>query len=269
VTERLLASGTAGRVAAGDVCLAYRYVEGARRQPLLLFLHEGLGSISLWRDFPDEIAERTGLPALIYDRAGYGGSGPLPCRRDPRYLHDYAWRELPALLEAFNEARPLILIGHSDGGTIALLFAARHPNRVIGLATLAAHVRVENETLEGIRQATAEYRRGALRDRLERHHGPKTDRLFHAWSDTWLDTGFLGWNIESDLTRVACPVLALQGADDEYGTPGQLHSIQTHVSGPCETLLIPDCGHSPQFQSRPTTANKIVGFVAALDPATA
>jgi len=266
MTDRVATPADPGGIVVGDVCLAYRYLKGARRQPLLLFLHEGLGCISLWRDFPDEIVERTGLPALIYDRAGHGRSDPLPAPRDPRYLHDYAWQELPALLQALDETRPLILVGHSDGGTIALLFAARYPQRVIGVITAAAHVSVESEALAGIRDAVAGFHRGDLRQRLERHHGDKTGTIFHAWSDTWLGSDFLDWNIESDIAPVACPVLALQGADDEYGTAGQLHSIQTHVRGPCATVLIPDCGHAPQFQARTATAQRIADFIAGLMP---
>ncbi len=264
MTARVPAPADPGRIAVGDLCLAYRYLAGMRRQPLLLFLHEGLGCISLWRDFPDQLVELTGLPALVYDRAGYGRSDPLPARRDRRYLHDYAWQELPALLRALDETRPLLLVGHSDGGTIALLYAARFPHRVAAVITAAAHVSVEREALAGIRTAVAGFRHGDLQQRLERHHGDKTAAVFHGWSDTWLDRDFRDWNIESDIAAVACPVLALQGENDEYGTPGQLRSIKAHVRGPCETALIPDCGHAPQFQARPTTMKTIAAFISAL-----
>jgi pimeloyl-ACP methyl ester carboxylesterase len=253
-----------GRIGVGGTRLAYRYLHADRRGPLLLFLHEGLGSTSLWRDVPGEIGERSGLPVLIYDREGYGRSDPLRTGRTRAYLHDYAWRELPALLAALDEHRPLVLIGHSDGGTIALLFAARFPDRVVGIVTEAAHVFVEPEALAGIRRAVIEFEQGDLRDRLRRYHGEKTDATFRAWSDTWTSGGFRGWNIEAEIGTVVCPILALQGADDEYGTPAQLDSIRNHVSGPCRTILLPDCGHVPHFQSRQLATAAIVEFVKSV-----
>ncbi len=244
--------------------LAYRYLHADRCGPLLLFLHEGLGSTSLWRDVPDEIGERSGLPVLIYDREGYGRTDPLRTGRTCAYLHDYAWRELPAMLDALDEHRPLVLIGHSDGGTIALLFAARFPDRVVGVVTEAAHVFVEPEALAGIRRAVFEFEHGKLRDRLRRHHGEKTDAMFRAWSDTWTSGRFRGWTIEAEIGTVVCPILALQGADDEYGTPAQLESIRNCVSGPCRTILLPDCGHVPHFQSRHLATAAIVEFVKSV-----
>lgn len=264
MAENFGSAGARSRVSVGGTDIAYRYTTASERQPLLLFLHEGLGSISLWRDVPDEIGSRTGLPALVYDRQGYGQSDPLQRERTPSYLHDYAWQELPALLDALGERRPLILVGHSDGGTIALLYASRFADRVRGVVTEAAHVSVEQEALDGIRDAEREFDRGRLRERLARHHGDKTETTFRAWSDTWSSARFLGWSIESEIRAVECPILAMQGANDEYGTPAQLDAIAAHVNGPCRLLLIPDCGHTPHLDARGTAVHAIVDFVAEL-----
>ncbi|HET9702216.1 MAG TPA: alpha/beta fold hydrolase, partial [Burkholderiales bacterium] len=159
--------------------------DAAKRSPTLVFLHEGLGSTGQWRDFPRALAERTGLPALLYDRQGYGGSDPLYSPRSARYLHREALEVLPEVLERCG-VDDVILVGHSDGGSIALLYAAAHPQRVRGAVTEAAHVFVEEETLAGIRAAGDAWRNTQLKEKLARYHGSKTHALFHAWHDTWL-----------------------------------------------------------------------------------
>lgn len=248
-------------VAGGRRLLAERLSPpAATAGPVLVFLHEGLGSIGLWKDFPAALCRRLHRPGLVYDRWGYGGSEPLDRPRTARYLHDEAERFLPEVLAATGVERP-VLIGHSDGGSIALLYAAAFPDRPVALVTEAAHVFVEPETLAGIRAAVEAFRTTDLKRRLARHHGDKTAGLFAAWADTWLAPGFASWNIEAALPRVTAPLLVLQGADDEYGTPAQVEAIARGVSGPVETHLLPACAHVPHHQARAAVLELTAGFV--------
>lgn len=224
--------------------------------PPLLFLHEGLGCIALWKDFPAGLCRSLNRNGIVYDRLGYGRSDPLDGPRDPRYLHDEAYRVLPALLDALDVSRA-VLIGHSDGGTIALLAAGAFPERVAAVVCEAAHVFVEEITLAGIRAAGEAFAEGELRRRLQRYHGEKTDATFAAWHDTWLSPAFRDWSIEAELARVTCPTLVLQGEDDEYGTPAQVTAIARGVSGPVETALIPGCAHVPHHQAREDVTARI------------
>lgn len=226
----------------------------------LVFLHEGLGSVAQWRDFPDALCAELSLDGLAYDRAGHGASDAAPAPRTSRYLHDEAWQVLPALLDAAGIARA-VLVGHSDGGTIALLFAARFPDRVAAAITEAAHVHVEPETLAGIAAAVAAWRTTDLRRRLERHHGAKAEALFCAWADTWLAPGFRHWTIAAELAGLACPLLLIQGGDDEYGTAAQMDAIARAARGPVERLLLPGVGHTPHRQDRARTLRAMVDFV--------
>ncbi len=234
----------------------------------LVFLHEGLGSVGQWQDFPDALCGALGMEGLVYDRAGHGGSDALPAARTSRYLHDEAWQVLPAVLDAAAIDRA-VLVGHSDGGTIALLFAARFADRVAAAVTEAAHVHVEPETLAGIAAAVEAWRTTDLRQRLARHHGDKTEALFQAWADTWLAPGFRDWNIAEDIAGLACPVLLIQGAEDEYGTPRQLAAIAGAALGPVERLLLPGVGHTPHRQARATTLQAMADFVRRRVPGVA
>lgn len=194
---------------------------GAGDPPVLVFLHEGLGSIAQWRDFPAALCRATGLAGLVYDRWGFGGSEPLELPRPRDYLEREAERALPRVLEACGVERP-ILVGHSDGGSIALLYAAAHPARPLACITEAAHVFVEAVTLDGIRAAADAWRTGGLPARLARYHGDKTEAVFRGWTETWLRADFRDWNIEARLPAIACPLLVIQGADDEYGSKAQV-----------------------------------------------
>lgn len=247
-------------VKAGGRRLAVRLIAWERRPPCLVFLHEGLGSIAQWQDFPQELAEAAALPALVYERYGHGRSDPLGEPRQPAYLHEEALIALPEVLRACAAGDPL-LVGHSDGGSIALIYASRagadRPARAV--VTMAAHVFVEPESLAGIRRTVAAYETGGLRRRLEHYHGDRTDRLFRGWADIWLSEAFRDFRIE--LSGVECPVLALQGEDDEYGTPEQLRRIAAGVRGPVETELIPRCGHAPYRQARETVLRRVVEFI--------
>ena len=232
----------------------------------LIFLHEGLGSIAQWTargsDVPARLAAATGCPALVYERQGYGGSDPLTAPRTPRYLHDEAWEVLPRVLDEAGIDRG-VPVGHSDGGSIALLFAARFPDRVAGLVSAAAHVVVEDITLDGIRAAVAAFEApdGRLRAALARYHGDRVDAVFRAWADAWLSPRFAGFDIVGELAGVTAPVLALQGAQDEYGSPRQLELIERGVPGPVETWLVPDCGHVPHHQAAGRVLTSLAAFV--------
>jgi pimeloyl-ACP methyl ester carboxylesterase len=228
--------------------------------PPLVFLHEGLGSIAQWRDFPGALCEAAGRPGLVYERFGYGGSAPPPPgARTPRYLHVEADR-LVGVLDALRIARA-DLVGHSDGGSIALLAGARQPARFGRIVTMAAHVLVEDVTLAGIRAAQLTYAGTDLRARLMRYHGEGTDALFRAWADTWLSAPFRAWNIEGELRTLTAPVLAVQGEGDEYGTLDQLARIKAAVGGPCATWAVPKASHHPHFQARAEVLDRLAAFL--------
>ena len=229
----------------------------------LVLLHEGLGCIEFWRDLPAALAEDLERQVLVYDRHGYGGSSPCDTPRGVDYLHIEAHTYLPALLDATG-IQKAVLIGHSDGGSIALLFAARFPWRCAGVVSEAAHIFVDETTLAGIRHAVKAYREGDLRERLTRYHGAQTDAVFRAWADTWLAPWFCPWSIERDIREAACPVLAIQGAKDPYGEPAQVEGIAAAVSGPAQVLILPDCGHTPHNEDRKAWKAAVTDFLARL-----
>jgi pimeloyl-ACP methyl ester carboxylesterase len=243
--------------------LRIRRLAQQRRSPVLVFLHEGLGCIELWRDFPAALVEVTGLDGLIYDRWGHGRSDPLTVGRTPRYLHDEAFESLPEVLSQ-SGMEDVILIGHSDGGTIALLYGARYSKGIRGMITEAAHVFVEDVTLEGIRETVKIYETTDFKEKLARYHGDNTDTLFRAWADTWLAPEFRTWNVESYLPQVVCPLLVIQGRDDEYATKAQVDAIANQVSGPARPLLVPGCGHTPHRQARDVVLKEMADFIATL-----
>jgi len=198
----------------------------------------------MWRDFPSRLCERAGARGLAYSRPGYGGSRDTDIReRDVDYLHREAYDVLPALLDELRIDERVWLFGHSDGGTIALLFAARFPQRVAGAIVVAPHIFVEEVTVAGVQRALGAYDE-ATRARLGRYH-PDPDAVFQAWTGIWLDPRFRGWNIEREIAGIRCPVLAIQGRDDEYATMEQVHGIARHVQG-ARVLELDACGHSPQ-----------------------
>jgi pimeloyl-ACP methyl ester carboxylesterase len=228
--------------------------------PTIVFLHEGLGSIGQWRDFPAALCLMIGLPGLAYDRWGYGKSDPVTLPRPVRYLHEEALTTLPEVLEKC-EVGEAILVGHSDGGSMALMFASIYPKQILGIVTEAAHVFVEDVTVKGIEEAVQIYRTTDLPERLSKYHGANTDLMFRGWAETWLSPEFRSWNVEEYLPGVTCPVLAIQGVDDQYGTPAQVESITGKVSGPARKLLIPACGHIPHHEARAVVLSEINRFV--------
>jgi pimeloyl-ACP methyl ester carboxylesterase len=251
-------------VRAAGRSLAYEWIGETRGGgPALVFLHEGLGSIRQWRDFPAELAAASGCRALVYDRYGYGQSEVLAePRRTVRFMHDEGLVVLPELLSELHVENPL-LIGHSDGASIALIHAgAGHPVRAV--VAMAPHVFIEPVCLSSIRTATETFETTDLPQKLGRYHRDAR-KTFYGWADVWLDPEFKGWDIRADyLPGVRAPVLAIQGHDDEYGTMAQLDEIARRVSGPCELLKLENCGHSP-FRDQPDAViSSVNAFVKKL-----
>jgi pimeloyl-ACP methyl ester carboxylesterase len=243
--------------------IAYEWVgEPASGKPTLVFLHEGLGSIRQWRDFPHKVAAATGCRALVYDRYGYGQSeGLQEARRTVRFMHDEALHALPDLLKALAIENPL-LIGHSDGASIALIHAGAGDG-VRGVLAMAPHVFIEPICLTSIDKAAQTFESTDLAQRLGRYHRDAR-KTFYGWADVWLDAEFKGWDIRDDyLPTVRSPVLAIQGYDDKYGTMAQLDEIARRVKAPCELLKLKDCGHAP-FRDQPErTLEAVVRFATA------
>lgn len=229
--------------------------------PTLVLLHEGLGCITMWRDFPAKLAAATGCRTIAYSRPGYGASDPHPAPRQPDYMHREAREILPAVLAALAVERPL-LVGHSDGGSIALIFAASFPELPVGLAVMAPHEFVEAETLAGIRAARDAWRTTDWPRRLARHHRD-AESVFADWNDCWLSPAFRDWNIEDCLPAIRCPVLAIQGCDDEYATMRQIEAIAAAVPG-TQLLALADCGHSPQRDQEAAVLAALSEFVSCL-----
>lgn len=227
--------------------LYYELIEGNQNYPYLVFLHEGLGCTAMWEDFPARLCMVTGCPGLVYDRLGYGKSSLLNAELSIHFMHAYGLIELPQVLETLIPEKAFILIGHSDGGSISLIFAAGKPRLLKGIITEAAHVHVGPETVDGIEKVDKAYRQGKMKG-LAKYHGDKTDTIFRAWSQTWLSPWFRHWDIEYLLPSIDSPLLVIQGREDQYGSLAQVEAIVSKTTGPAQPLLIDHCGHSPHLQ---------------------
>lgn len=218
--------------------------EAASRYPTVVFLHEGLGSVALWKDFPERFCRANGLRGLVFSRYGYGRSTPRPLQEPLTmdFMHYEADQVLPALLARLGVQRPW-LFGHSDGASIALLHAARHGAELSGIVVAAPHIMVEEIGLASIRRAREAYLAGSLRERLAQYHGD-VDSAFRGWNDIWLDPSFRDWDIRSEVANIGVPILAIQGEDDEYGTLEQVRGI-ARLAPQTQLMILPDCGHSP------------------------
>ena len=251
-------------VTAGGRRLEYAWVgEGDAAAPVIVMLHEGLGSVALWRDFPASVHAATGLRVLVYSRWGYGKSEPIP--RGPRpveYLNPEGREVLPDLLRQLGIARP-ILLGHSDGGSIAFIHAGSGAAPApVGVITMAAHLFVETVSTISIAKARVAYEESDLRAKLARFHDD-VDGAFYSWNTTWLLPAFIqGFNIEADVARVRCPVTAIQGAEDEYGTAKQLDAIREKTQGRAEIVVLANCRHSPH-RDQPDATLAAIGRHAA------
>lgn len=232
--------------------------------PLLLFLHEGLGSLSMWKDFPRRLCDSLGWRGLVYSRPGYGRSTPRPPEEvwELDFMHRQAHEVLPALLEVLGvdpRREQLWLFGHSDGASIALLYAAHFPDLPAGAVVLAPHIRVEPLTVASIERAAQAYREGDLRARLARYHD-EPDSPFWGWNRIWLHPPFLQWSIEDEIAPIRCPLLAVQGLDDEYGSLEQVRGIARRVPQ-TQLLELPHCGHSPHRDQSESLIAAVLTFV--------
>ncbi|MDQ3060247.1 MAG: alpha/beta hydrolase [Pseudomonadota bacterium] len=232
--------------------------------PLIVFLHEGLGSLSMWRDFPQRLCEATGCRGLVYSRPGYGSSTPRAAAEawGLDFMHRQAQEVLPAFLQAVGidaEKDKPWLLGHSDGGSIALLYAASFPQQLAGAVVLAPHILVEDLSVSSIAKARTAYLETNLRQRLARHHDDP-DSAFWGWNDIWLHPDFKHWSIEEDITAITCPLLAVQGVDDEYGTLAQIRGIARRLAQ-TRLLELADCGHSPHRDQPDTLITAITAFI--------
>ena len=245
-----------------DVCarrIEYERIDVAQPgRPCLVFLHEGLGSIAMWRDFPSRVAHATGCNSVVYSRYGYGKSAPLSGLRGVQYMHDEALLALPEFLDKLGIERP-ILVGHSDGGSIALIHAGGTRRALTGLVLMAPHVMVEDISVTSIAAAKTAFEATDLRAKLARYHAD-VDSAFWGWNQIWLHPDFRQWNIEEYLPRITCPVLAIQGEDDEYGTTEQLRWIGRQVRD-VELLCLEDCRHSPHRDQPDAVIESITRFV--------
>lgn len=247
-------------IVVNGVKLEYReFAAAVDQKPTLLLLHEGLGCVAMWRDFPAKLALITGCRVVAWSRAGYGGSQPHPEARTPRYMHREAEDALPAFLKALDINYP-ILIGHSDGGTIALLFAATFPEAPLAIAVIAPHEFIEEKTLAGIQTALTAWKTTDLPKKMARYHYENTPRVFSDWSETWLSEDFRAWNIQSCLQNIRCPVLAIQGEDDEYATMRQIDVIAEQIPG-TQLVKLAQCGHSPHRDQEEAVLAALAAFV--------
>lgn len=248
------------------VRIEHLWLRAARRErPLVVFLHEGLGSVSMWRDFPARLCEALDLRGLVYSRPAYGRSTPRPSTEawQPDFMHQQAHEVLPALLAALGvdpaHERPW-LFGHSDGASIALLYAARFGAALRGAVLLAPHIVVEDISVTSIAKARDAYAQTDLRERLARHHDDP-DSAFRGWNDVWLLPAFRHWSIEGEIASIGCPLLAIQGLDDEYGTLAQVRGIEQRVSG-TRVVVLPACGHSPHRDQPQAVIDATAAFLA-------
>lgn len=231
------------------------------RAATLVLLHEGLGCVGMWKDFPRQLAERTGFGVFAYSRAGYGGSDPVPLPRPVSYMHDEAFGDLAAVLDQAG-IRKAVLVGHSDGASIATIYAGgRQDFRIRGLVLMAPHFFVEDIALQTIRAARDAFLNGDLRPRLARHHGANVEHAFRTWNEPWLDPAFRRWRIDDALAHVRVPMLIIQGLDDRYGTAAQVELAETDAYCPVETVLLQRCGHSPQLDQPEATLEAVAAFV--------
>jgi pimeloyl-ACP methyl ester carboxylesterase len=234
-------------------------------KPLLVFLHEGLGCSEQWRDFHINLANTLCLPGFYYDRYGYGKSQEISEVRKVNFLEEEAEIVLAELFEKLDlKATKKILFGHSDGGTIALLYTAKFPDDIAGVITEAAHVINEEITREGHKEILGKFNTTDLKEKLAKYHGSKTGSMFNAWINVWMSDEMKSWSIEKKLSTIKCPVLALQGVDDNYGSPEQLKRIKNYISSKVTTVIIPDCGHTPHHQAGKEVERLAVEFAGKL-----
>lgn len=243
------------------ISIAYKFLnKDLLNLPLLVFLHEGLGSIDIWKTFPQELADSLHLPALLYDRPGYGDSSDIESFPD-NYLENEAFNILPELLLKLNIKNKVIPFGHSDGGTIALLYANKFSNNIICTISEAGHIYFEDFSQKGLKDLVKKYQTGDLKEKLMRLHKDKTDKLFYNWTNIWLSDRLKNWNIIPSLKNITSPILVIQGDSDEYGTNKQVFDIIDNVSTIKEYKIIEKCGHIPHLSNKLEILNLCKNFI--------
>lgn len=231
-----------------------------KKKPTIVFLHDSLGCTQLWRDFPEKLGEGTQCNILVYDRLGYGKSSPMPTyERD----NDYMETEADLLNDLLDELeiKEMILFGHSDGGTIALISASKYPEKTKAVICEAGHIFVEDVTVKGVSDAFEAYKTTNLPERLQKYHGDKVDMMVKAWTEIWLSNRFRNWNIEYLLQNIKAPLLFIQGENDEYGTLNQVEKTISQVSGSAEKFIIPNVGHTPHKEVPEVVLRKSTEFI--------
>ncbi len=253
------------RMLIGAAHLETRWIgPGPGAAPTIVMLHEGLGCVGRWKDWPDRLAEATGCGVFLYSRAGYGASDPTALPRPLNYMHHEALEVLPAVLDRIGFERG-VLLGHSDGASIATIYAGGTADfRVRGLALLAPHFFVEDVAIRSIEQAQVEYQTTDLRERLVKYHGTNVDVAFWGWNQAWLDPGFRSWDIREAIGYIRVPILIVQGSDDEYGTVAQIEAAEEEAYCPVDAVLIPGAHHSPHLDAPEETLAAVSGFVTTL-----
>lgn len=238
--------------------------DGDDERPTLVFLHEALGHIRMWKQFPEQLALRTGCNVFVYERLGYGESSPITLPRADDYLVPEGEQRLEEVLDAAGLST-VVLVGHSDGGTIALIGAACLGTRVKGIVTQAAHLYADHLTVKGIREAVERYQNSDLPERLARYHGDRTDLLFKAWSETWLrESCHQNMDFSPWLSDICCPALIIQGADDQYGVPEQVTDICKGIGPNATALYLKGCGHVPHLEAPDAALDAMEAFILAL-----
>jgi pimeloyl-ACP methyl ester carboxylesterase len=243
-----------------------RHANTKVQRPTLVLLHEALGCIAMWKGVPQQLMALTGADVFVYERRGYGGSSPITLPRPDDYLEQEGRDWLPRILDSAGISGPLILLGHSDGGSIALVGAVVLGSRVIGLVSMAAHIYIDHLTLSGIRATVSRYREPGsdLPERLARYHGERTDLLFRAWHETWARPAYTTFNLGPWLSDIRCPALIMQGEDDQYGVPEQVSDICAGIGPGAKPLLLADCAHIPHLEAPAVTLPAIADFMARL-----
>ncbi|MBB4805842.1 pimeloyl-ACP methyl ester carboxylesterase [Chryseobacterium defluvii] len=240
--------------------LYIEYNNSFENNPTIVFLHDSLGCVQLWRDFPSKLAEAVQCNVLVYDRSGYGKSSPMLTHERQ---NDYMEQEADLLNDLLNELNieKSILFGHSDGGTIALITAAKYPEKIKTVICEAGHIFVEDITVKGVQDALKAYQTTNLAERLQKYHGDKVEMIFKAWTEIWLSENFRNWNIEYLLKNITCPLLFIQGEADEYGTLDQVEKTIAQVSGATEKYIIPHIGHTPHKETPGLVLKKSADFI--------
>lgn len=253
-----------GYIKVGGASLEYQWISSKPDAPVLVLLHEGLGCVDMWKGFPQALAKETNLGVLVYSRLGYGRSDASILPRPVSYMHDEA--SLLDELLALIPGKSFILVGHSDGASIASIYAGNNPQHDIqGLILLAPHFFVEDLSIESIAKIKTLYQKNELRERLKKYHGEWVDDAFWGWNDVWLSDDFKHWNIKEYLPGISVPTLLIQGEDDEYGSKAQLEAAQELITAPVTVRMIPGCGHSPHSQFKEETLSEIIDFVGQLN----